>query len=154
MIFYSFTSENTTERWWTKTVVAMCLAFMQQMSLPVAFLCREAVWHSVLCCPRKSFCSWWNLALVWKMKLSEHRCCAWCVCVPHSVALAAEKQVAELGLPCLGRAELTVGHLEMQKELKQGDVSVGACLDTLVYLRASFRGEGLCSSESCNVRRA
>lgn len=47
---------------------------------------------------------------------------------------------AELGLPCLGRAELTVEHLEMQ-ELKQGVVSVGACLHVLVYLCASFRGE-------------
>lgn len=31
----------------------------------------------------------------------------------------------------------------MQKELEQGDVSVGACLDMLVYIRASFGGEVL-----------
>lgn len=67
--------------------------------------------------------------------------------------MAAEKQAAELGLPCLGRAELTVEHLEIQKELKQGAVSVGACLDVLLYLCASFRGEGLCSFESYNIKR-
>lgn len=77
-----------------------------------------------------------------------------CVCVCASLwGMAAEKQAAQLGLPCLGGAELTVEHLEMQRELKQGVVSVGACLDIVVYLCASFRGEGLCSFESHNIRR-
>lgn len=67
--------------------------------------------------------------------------------------MAVEKQAAELGLPCSGRAELTVEHLEMQEQLKQGVVSVGVCLDVLVYLRASFRGEGLCHFESHSIRR-
>lgn len=77
----------------------------------------------------------------------------WCENAALCLARVCLTQAAELGLPCSGRAELTVEHLDMRKEVEQGDVSVGACLDRLVYLHASFRGEGLCGFESHNIRR-
>lgn len=77
-----------------------------------------------------------------EMQLSEQRCLlGTCVCL--TLGHGSRKTGGRVGLPCSGRAELTVEHLDMQKELEQGDVSVGACLDMLVYIRTSFGGEVL-----------
>lgn len=46
-----------------------------------------------------------------EMQLSEQRC-AWYVYASLQ-GMAAAKQAAELAVPCLDRAELSLGHLEM-----------------------------------------
>lgn len=39
----------------------------------------------------------------------------------------------------------------MQKKLEQDNVSVGTCLDTLIYCSTSLGGEGLDREGSCSV---